>query len=117
MRKPLDLAPASGHRRLALALLCALAGCLNPRPEEYPSETAGDEAAGAPAAADPSRQGADNFDPTSADEEADSPEPAQPVAPPVPPDFSIPALPADAGADAGDAGAGEADAGVPAISE
>jgi hypothetical protein len=114
VRKPLDLAPASGHRRLALALLCALAGCLNPRPEEYPSETAGDEAAGAPAAADPSRQGADNFDPTSAGEEADSPEPAQPVAPP---EFIIPAAPADAGADAGDGGAGEADAGVPAISE
>lgn len=118
MRKPSDVDPASSHRRLAVVLVCAFAGCLNPRPEEYPSDTASpDTEAAAPGAANPSRQGADNFEPTSiADPNGapDSTQPAEPTVPPAPlvPPPSVAPPPADAGVDAG-----VADAGAPAISE
>jgi hypothetical protein len=115
VRKPPEVAPSSSYRRLTFALLCAFAGCLNPRPEEYPSDTAspGAEAAGAPAAEDSARQGGDNFEPNIADEANDAPELEEPTEPPLPPQLIVPAPGVDAGA--GDAGV--SDAGPPAISE
>lgn len=116
MRKPLDVAPPSNHRRLALALLCAFAGCLNPRPEEYPTDTAspGAEAAGAPVADNPMRQGASGFEPNVASDPSAAPESTAPAEPTTPPAPLVPMLPApaDAGTDAG-----ATDAGAPAISE
>jgi hypothetical protein len=116
VRKPPEVvAPSSSPRRLALALLCAFAGCLNPRPEEYPSDTAspGAEAAGAAAADDSARQGGDAFEPNIAGDPNDAPELEEPSEPPLPPQLIVPAPGVDAGA--GDAGA--SDAGAPAISE
>jgi hypothetical protein len=116
VRKPPELAPSSSHRRLTFALLCAFAGCLNPRPEEYPSDTAspGADAAGAPAADnDSARQGADAFEPNIADEANDAPELEEPIEPPLPPQLIVP----PPGVDAGAADAGVSDAGAPAISE
>jgi hypothetical protein len=114
VRKPPEVAPSSSHRRLTFALLCAFAGCLNPRPEEYPSDTTspGAEAAGAPAAEDSARQGADDFEPNIAGD-PDAPELEEPIEPPLPPQLIVPSPGADAGV--GDAGAD--DAGAPAISD
>jgi hypothetical protein len=116
VRKPPEVVPSSSHRRLTFALLCAFAGCLNPRPEEYPSDTAspGAEATGTPAADDDSaRQGADAFEPNIADDPNDAPDLEEPIEPPLPPQLIVPAPGVDAGV--GDAGAD--DAGAPAISE
>jgi hypothetical protein len=115
VRKPPDVVPSSSHRRLTFALLCAFAGCLNPRPEEYPSDTAtpGAEAAGAPAADDSARQGGDAFEPNIAADPNDAPDLEEPIEPPLPPQLIVPAPGADAGAGDG----GVSDAGAPAISE
>jgi hypothetical protein len=120
VRKPSTLGPSSSHRRLALALLCAFAGCLNPRPEEYPSDTAapGEEAAGAPAGNNPSRQGGDGFEDNVAADPNAAPDLDESSRPAVPPDVVVPGVPPDAGAaDGGVADAGAVDAGAPAVSE
>jgi hypothetical protein len=114
VRKPLEAGPSS-TRRLAVALLCAFAGCLNPRPEEYPSDTAspGNAPADAPATGNPSRQGSDNFnDPGPSPDSDDSPGSEQPILPESRPDALAPEIPADAGADAG-----AADGGLSSVSE
>jgi hypothetical protein len=119
VRKPPEVGPSSSHRRLTLALLCALAACLNPRPEEYPSSAAspGAEASapagGTPGAANPTRQGGgDGFEENVVTEDAPSPDTDVPILPPEPPGFADPGVPADAGVDAG-----VGDAGAPAIAE
>ena len=113
MRKPPDVTSSSSHRRLTFALLCAFAGCLNPRPEEYPSDTIspGNEASGAPAAENPMRQGDDGFENNAATDPNDAPDSDDPIVPA--PDFLVPGPAPDAGV--GDAGVG--DAGASAISE
>jgi hypothetical protein len=117
VRKPPPAGPTSSPRRLTFALLCAFAGCLNPRPEEYPSGNGapGAEAAGAPAADNPARHG-DNFEPNATTGPSDDPDPdsAQPIEPPLPPGLVAPPA-ADAGVDGGDAGVD--DAGAPSIAD
>jgi hypothetical protein len=115
VRQPRPAAPSSSPSRLTLALLCAFAGCLNPRPEEYPSDTAtpGAEAAGAPAAENPARQGAEGFEPNVVSDPNDAPDSDESSEPPLAPEYIVPAPAADAGA--ADAGAG--DAGAPATAD
>jgi hypothetical protein len=115
VRKPPEVASSSSHRRLTFAILCAFAGCLNPRPEEYPSGAAapGAEAAGAPAAGDAARQGGDDFEPNITAAPNDPSNEEEPIEPPLPPQLIVPAPDVDAGV--GDAGAG--DAGAPPIAE
>jgi len=97
-------------------LLCAFAGCLNPRPEEYPSgaTTPGAETNAAPAADNPMRQGGDGFEDNVATGPSGVPDSAQPE-PPMTPGFLVPESAADADAGADDAGVG--DAGTPATSD
>jgi hypothetical protein len=117
VRKPPPAGPTSSPRRLTFALLCAFAGCLNPRPEEYPSGNASPEAAeaaGAPTADNPARQGGDNFEPNATTGPSGDPDSDQPIEPPLAPGFVAPPA-ADAGVDAGDAGVD--DAGAPAIAD
>ncbi|HTV23758.1 MAG TPA: hypothetical protein VMG12_33940 [Polyangiaceae bacterium] len=113
MRKISDDSPSASPHRLALALFCAFSGCLNPLPEEYPSETSAPVAPGS-TSADPTRQGSDlnpslapNSEPALPDEDAPEntsgppttlvppPQPAQPGSAPAP---DADAGPSDAGA-------------------
>ena len=119
MRKPADSGHLASRRRLVLVSLCTLSlggaffACLNPRPEDYPSETDSPrDRAFAPG--DGTRQGPGlevTGETTSAPEE-----PAPEAAPqPLPPSSIAPAevdAGADAGADAGVSDAGVSDAGV-----
>jgi hypothetical protein len=98
----------SSPRRVALALLCAL-GCLNPLPEEYPSEDSAPERRSG--SAPPDAQSAESVpvnasDPAPVDGNVLSPAPE-----PAAPDLDVAA--ADAGSDAGVADAGVFDAGEP----
>lgn len=118
MRKTTDASPSSSPHRLALVLLCAFSGCLNPLPEEYPSNTSspvepGDDAAGSSreSADDPSANTGPNLDIAGEPDNASVPPPS--VLPPRPPDAGAPPA-SDAGP--GDAGLGDedaADAGAP----
>lgn len=119
MRQPLVSGYVSARLGLGLALaaLWALAGCLNPRPEDYPSQASspGDRASAPP---DPSA-GDGAFDAAEAAPNA-APAGAPPPAPQAPgPTRRGAAEPgADGGSeveasDAGDAGAPPGDAGAP----
>jgi len=99
-------------------LLCALAGCLNPRPDDYPSEADAPNASRTtgPAAETPgfdgaSAEGAPNSAPADEAAPESPPQPEQPsrLVPPEPPDAGVEG---DAQADAG-----PGDAGVPALAD
>jgi hypothetical protein len=117
VRKPPEARLSASHRRLAVVLLCAFAvlspfaGCLNPRPEEYPSDNASPGQAATGPADNPNRESVD-YDPNAA---SDQPEPpaAEDLAPGLPDaPRPEPPVPPDAGADAG-----PSDAGAPALAE
>jgi hypothetical protein len=92
--------PTSRQRSVALVLLCLFGGCLNPRPEELPSNAQLE-----PEVPSDARQGAPGANAESAPTAAAAPEEDSNAAPEA---TSLAAPPADAGANAGV----ELDAGV-----